>query len=142
MIWTISYSVIPSFESSYSYFLRRTKKVGAEAELFFQEGGLGLDFDVSPPFWKESNRDTPRNATTPQPLHVPVEAADAIYDQIRELRLPPLPPFAAGCDGVTYELDLTAGFNMTRLRWWGNIPEQWAALRDVIRMIEVLHPNI
>lgn len=76
-----------------------------------------------------------------QPLHVPVEAADAIYDQIRELRLPPLPPFAAGCDGVTYELDLTAGFNMTRLRWWGDIPEQWRALRDVIRMIEMLHPK-
>ncbi|VWB92956.1 hypothetical protein BLA6860_04426 [Burkholderia lata] len=139
MIWTISYSVIPSFESSYSYYLCRTQKVGAEAELFFQQGGLGLDFDVPPPFWKQWEANSARE--TPKPFHVPVEAADAIYKRLQEIQLPPLPPFAAGCDGVTYELDLTAGFNMTRLRWWGDLPEQWETLRDVVRMIEVLHPK-
>lgn len=62
-----------------------------------------------------------------------------IYNKLEKLQLPVIASFESGCDGTSYIFSIKkAFFGSHEYCWWGNLPEEWKDLQDVINEINTL----
>lgn len=62
---------------------------------------------------------------------------------LRTVRLPVEAAPAFGCDGVWYSLSVQSGGDTAlSLRWWCELPPEWAPVRDGVRMLEAVGEEI
>jgi hypothetical protein len=70
-------------------------------------------------------------------IQVLEESVSPLLEAITQLKLPVPDDFLFGLDGTRYELKIGVLSGVT-YSWWETLPHEWAALENIISMIEVI----
>jgi hypothetical protein len=58
--------------------------------------------------------------------------AAALATLLETVRLPLVPEYAMGMDGMGWAFELDHGFNCVHLEWWPGLPEAWGGISDLL----------
>lgn len=61
-----------------------------------------------------------------------------LYKRLAGVQLKVVTPCVAGVDGVTYQLEFGAGFNVITLKWFVDLPTEWNELTPIAALLEAL----
>jgi hypothetical protein len=77
----------------------------------------------------------------PVELELNDEQVQGLVDEVRRLNLPMTGlDGIVGCDGATYTLTITSGFQEARFKWWCEPPAGWEGLARIAAMLESFAP--
>jgi hypothetical protein len=63
------------------------------------------------------------------------DIAEEIISAINNQMVSLIPTPIYGCDGTTYKLAITRGFNEVRLEWWCDLPQEWTFLQKSVKTL-------
>jgi len=69
-------------------------------------------------------------------IPVPMAEALRVVDLLKRARITPFSTGVIGCDGVTYQLNLSHGHERIELGWWQDLPKGWRGLQPVVDFLE------
>ncbi len=112
---------------------------------------VGIEFKITPPFpdlagaettlhingddWVLSGQYGPLFHQEKIEKTVSSSHIEKILAKLADVKIPSIPQFSTGCDGTTYYLKLTHGFNSTSYKWWGAIPEEYQPLKYLCKTL-------
>lgn len=124
MSWTLQYKVCPSFVEGFALCICAVRRRGGlHYRTWFQAGHART---LLP--WSELQKLEHRELDT--------QRAESIIETLRKAKLSAVPPFALGTDGVLSKLTASMGLNTVSLEWWGDLPNEWASLQEVVRELD------
>jgi hypothetical protein len=65
---------------------------------------------------------------------IPSTHVEAILNELINTKIP-IPSFATGLDGTTYQLDFECGFNSVSYRWWEEVPESFEGINQLCKTL-------
>jgi hypothetical protein len=71
-------------------------------------------------------------------ISLPAPQVAGIVELIQMLQLPAFPPFTAGLDGESYEVKIVHAQSRARWEWWGDVPQAWAPLGELVQRLLAL----
>jgi hypothetical protein len=124
MHWTLQYKVCPSLSEGFALCIRPVRRrSGLQYRTWFQVGRVR---SLLP--WNELEK--------LEHKELDPRRAESIVDTLKKVNACAVPPFALGLDGVSSELVISMGLNALSLEWWGELPDEWVSLREVVRELD------
>lgn len=128
---TVTYSIIPHLDKSVSLHLQLVRDIAASGRYWKHLGGLGSDFTSDAPWWFSG-----KDKSSYEPNHLSEEKARALLKLIDESAVTPSCDSALGCDGTSYELEISSGFSSIKFNWWCDLPTAWDSLNPLISNLD------
>lgn len=117
----LTYSVMPSFQADYGI------------HVVFENGRLRAWSEPGPAMaLMDRAKDFPNSPGLPLAL----EDAFRIVAILKRARITPFVRGKTGCDGVSYKLTLTQGWEKLEFGWWEDLPKGWRGLQPLQDLLE------
>lgn len=66
---------------------------------------------------------------------LPTSDYNALVGDLKKVKLPLMPEFVHGLDGITYTLSIGDGVDKASFRWWMKCPEEWKELEYLVERL-------